>query len=282
MYQPIIIIGAGRSGTNLLRDLLSSFDDFSTWPCDEINYIWRHGNARFPTDEFTSKMAEPHIQSYIQNQFTSLYKKNKTPFIIEKTCANSLRVGFVNKAVPGSKFIHIVRDGRDVVASAIKRWKAPLDIGYIAKKARYVPKTDIPYYAFNYFLNRIHKVISTDKQLSTWGPRFKHDAPNLSLAATAALQWKTCVDSATSQLKQIPVNQHLTISYEDLIQKPNQVISSIFSFLETPLPETANAITQKTIRTTSIGKWRNDLLPNQHEEAMEIISQTLQEHGYEQ
>lgn len=281
MYQPTIIIGAGRSGTNLLRDLLTSFDSFSTWPCDEINYIWRHGNARFPTDEFTPAMATPRVQKYIQDQFLSLHKQTKTPFIVEKTCANSLRVEFVKKVFPKGKFIHIVRDGRDVVASAIKRWKAPLDIGYIAKKARYVPKSDIPYYALNYFLNRVHKLVSPENQLSTWGPRFKHEANDLSLTATAALQWKTCVDRASSQLKDIPTHQQLTIFYEDLIQNPDQVITAIFSFLETPPPGHIKDITDQKIRTTSIGKWRKDLQPDQLAEAMEIMGQSLQEQGYE-
>jgi len=34
----IIIVGAPRSGTNMLRDVLTSFDGVCTWPCDEINY----------------------------------------------------------------------------------------------------------------------------------------------------------------------------------------------------------------------------------------------------
>ena len=43
-----MIIGAARSGTNMLRDVLTSLDGVDTWPCDEINYIWRHGNIRWP------------------------------------------------------------------------------------------------------------------------------------------------------------------------------------------------------------------------------------------
>jgi len=58
LHPPIIIVGAGRSGTNMLRDLLAQLPEFSTWPCDEINYIWRHGNRGFETDEFTREMAD--------------------------------------------------------------------------------------------------------------------------------------------------------------------------------------------------------------------------------
>ena len=38
----------------------------------------------------------------------------------------------------------------DAVASALERWKAPLDLGYGLTKARFVPKTDLLYYAIHY------------------------------------------------------------------------------------------------------------------------------------
>ena len=55
----LVIIGAPRSGTNMLRDVLTSFDGIGTWPCDEINYIWRHGNVRYPSDEIPADRATP-------------------------------------------------------------------------------------------------------------------------------------------------------------------------------------------------------------------------------
>ena len=45
-FIPLIIIGAGRSGTNILRDSLCKVDGVVTWNCDEINPLWRHGNIR--------------------------------------------------------------------------------------------------------------------------------------------------------------------------------------------------------------------------------------------
>ena len=43
--NPIIIIGAPRSGTNILRDTISSFNEVGTWDCDEIPYIWLYGSV---------------------------------------------------------------------------------------------------------------------------------------------------------------------------------------------------------------------------------------------
>ena len=68
-YQPVIIIGAARSGTNMLRDVLTSLPGVGTWPCDEINYIWRHRNARNPLDEFQPEQATDPVRRFIRGEF---------------------------------------------------------------------------------------------------------------------------------------------------------------------------------------------------------------------
>ena len=101
-FKPIVIIGAPRSGTNMLRDVLCNIPDFSSWPCDEINYIWRHGNARYPSDEIPKEKATSSVKDYIQNCFEEIRKRTGSNFIIEKTCANSLRVPFVDAVLPNA------------------------------------------------------------------------------------------------------------------------------------------------------------------------------------
>ena len=158
IIDPVIIIGAPRSGTNMLRDILTSLPNVTTWPCDEINTIWRHGNVQHPSDEFTPAMARPEVSYYIQSQFDWIARKNCAHWVVEKTCANSLRVGFVDRIIPEAKYIFIRRDGLDSVCSALKRWTATLDIPYLARKARFVPFTDVPHYAFGYLCNRMYRL----------------------------------------------------------------------------------------------------------------------------
>jgi len=87
----VIIIGAGRSGTNMLRDMLTSLPDFATWDCDEINPIWRHGNIGWPNDEIPPENATTKVDDYIRRAFTSIWKAKKQPgYVVEKTCANSV------------------------------------------------------------------------------------------------------------------------------------------------------------------------------------------------
>lgn len=237
----MIIIGAGRSGTNMLRNVLSQLDGVVTWPCDEINYIWRHGNRDFPTDELQPSHATPAVASYIRSQFSSLIRSanldrypSEERIILEKTCANSLRVPFVDSALPEARYIHIVRDGRDVVSSAIQRWKAPLDIPYLIAKARFVPASDLPYYASRYFINRLVKLTSEESALSVWGPRFEgmsELAKNRSLPEVCAKQWIRCVELATSALKEMPDSKVFYLRYEDFVAEPVTTLESISRFL---------------------------------------------------
>ena len=118
---PVVVVGAGRSGTNLLRDLVCSFPGLATWPCDEINYIWRHGNRDAPTDELTADDARPEVVRYVRRAFDRQRRRAGGDAVVEKTCATTLRVAFAHRIVPEARFVVIVRDGRDVTASAMQR-----------------------------------------------------------------------------------------------------------------------------------------------------------------
>ena len=177
--QPVIIIGAGRSGTNMLRDVLTKLEGVDTWPCDEINYIWRQGNRDHPTDEFTAAHATDDVTHSIRSAFSRRIRQSDLcnyaegrRFILEKTCANSLRVPFVDAVLPEARYIFLIRDGRDVVASARKRWQAPLDIPYLLAKARYVPPSDLLYYASRYLGNRLSRQRSAEKEVVGLGTTF--------------------------------------------------------------------------------------------------------------
>ncbi|CAK8722860.1 Sulfotransferase [Candidatus Electrothrix laxa] len=284
MYKPVIIIGAPRSGTNMLRDLLIELSEVGTWPCDEINYIWRHGNVQYPSDEFTPQMASPEVRAYISKQFDKIGKGKKLDTVVEKTCANSLRVGFVNKVIPDAKYIFIVRDGMDVVASALKRWKATLNIPYVLRKTRYVPPSDLPYYASRYLLHRLYKLTSNEKRLARWGPVTDGmDAllEQYSLPEVCALQWKACVENAERDLSAIPAENILRVKYEEFVNEPVKEFARLAYFLNKQLPNTFDEYLHQNVRKDSVGKGRAVLGKVHREKIKSHIADTLATYGYQ-
>lgn len=282
-FQPVIIIGAARSGTNMLRDMLTRVPGVSTWPCDEINYVWRHLNATVPHDEFTPDHARPAVRRYIRREFEKRARHDGCRYLVEKTCANSLRVGFVDAVVPEAKYVFLVRDGRDVVVSAMRRWTAPLDPKYVFNKARFVPPSDLAYYAVRYLMHRTYRMFSMQKRLSTWGPRFlgmRDTLTTRTLEEVCAMQWARSVESAAKVLDQIGAERTIQLKYESLVQKPEKEFTKVLEFLSI---EGDFVQMQKAVRHVSplgIGNWRAALTRDAIDRITPIVEPQLALFGF--
>ena len=285
--QPLVIIGAGRSGTNMLRDVLTRLQGVDTWPCDEINYIWRHGNRSSETDELSVQQATSDVACFIRAQFSSIVREQGLlsfpegeRCIVEKTCANSLRVPFVDAVLPEAKYIFLIRDGRDVIASARKRWQAPLNIPYLLAKAKYVPKSDLFYYASRYLVNRVSKTSSTDKALSVWGPKFegmKAMSRRESLDYVCASQWVRCVESSQQAFDNMDKSKVISVRYEEFVSEPVAILESVAKFVGLRHNLSALEHACKDVRTGSVGKGKTDSLDQR---LLEIMTPTLTKYGY--
>lgn len=281
--KKVIIIGAPRSGTNMLRDALTSFDGIATWPCDEINYIWRHGNAKHPSDQIPASKASARIKKYINDRFAYIGKKYHADIVVEKTTANSLRVPFVDAVVPDAKYIFIYRDGIDAAGSALLRWTAKLDYKYLLKKARFVPLTDIPYYGLRYLWARLYRLFSKEKRVAFWGPSLDNlDAllDRHTLNEVCALQWQECVVMAEEALSIMPKDKVFKVRYESFVKNPHYEIKEILKFLEkkTDNLEIENAL--KNISAASIGKGRDLLGEAEVNKLRKLVGATLKNYGY--
>lgn len=278
-YRPVIIIGAPRSGTNMLRDVLARLPGFATWPCDEINYVWRHGNARYPSDIFPEELATPRASAYIRKRFEDLARSSGAGTVVEKTCANSLRIGFVDRILPEAQYLFIMRNGLDVVSSAAQRWKAPLDPGYILRKARYVPLSDLPYYGLRYLGNRLHRLASPDNKLAFWGPAMNDMQAVLqqhSLLEVCALQWQECVERAVRSFEMMPPGKVFSFKYEDFVVNPEGYLQDICDFLHAPAigaEQLSRAVEGVTV--ANIGKGVNRLAADEQNNISTLIGSTL-------
>lgn len=279
----VIIVGAPRSGTNMLRDVLTSFDGIATWPCDEINYIWRHGNVRYPSDEIPAERATPTVQNYIRQRFNDIRERYNADIVVEKTCANTLRVPFVDAVVPNAKYIFIYRDGIDATGSAKERWTAQLDIPYILEKARFVPKADLPYYGVRYFWARVYRLISREKRLAFWGPALDNMQSILqkhTLNEVCALQWQRCVDSAEKSFSGMPADKIIRVRYEDFVRQPVQDMARILEFMGKEVEPEKIAKAVEGVSPHSLGKGRKALGEQEAANLEALVGETLKRYDY--
>ena len=263
-FQPLILIGAARSGTKLVRDLVAEHLAVDKVPYD-INYIWRLGHEHIPHDELSPEMLNPRIQQRIRRSFERY--SSGAPFLIEKTVSNCLRVHYVCAVLPKAKFIHLLRDGRDVVASAYRQWIAPTDWRYILQKARTFPLTEAFGYALSYAGDVFRSLLVQDKKrFGTWGPRYAgidEDVAVKELIEVCALQWARCVERALRDLNSLPSEQVLTIRYEDFVRNPRNRLETIAQFAGIdPAPYSENAILA-TVSQENIGKGSRNLSAEQ-------------------
>ncbi|EDY85642.1 conserved hypothetical protein [gamma proteobacterium HTCC5015] len=279
----LIIIGAPRSGTNMLRDVLTSLQGIETWPCDEINYIWRHGNVRYPSDEIPADRATPAVQKYIRGRFDSIAHKTGAEVVVEKTCASSLRVPFVDKIVPEARYVFIYRDGIDATGSAKLRWTARLDIPYILEKVRFVPKLDLPYYALRYFWSRFYRLFSRDKRLAFWGPALDNMQDILqkhTLDEVCALQWQRCVDQSEKAFSSMPADKVIRVRYEDFVQSPRDELKRVLDFMGREVSDDKIAAAVSSVSAKSLGKGRQSLGEDQVRSLEKLVGETLKRYDY--
>lgn len=281
--QPIIILGAGRSGTKFLRSLLAVSPECQSIPYD-INYIWRFGNEANPDDELDVSQLSPQIKKYIRSQIAKYSADSESPnskFVIEKTVSNTLRVAFVNEVFPEAKFINLIRDGRAVTESAIRQWQEPPNQQYLMQKLKYFPWRNYAY-ALKYASNMVRSKVLGQTEGYTWGPKYKNideDVRNKTLAEVCALQWKECVEKCKNQLEDLPNNRYIEVRYEDLVSSP-QTVKDIGLFMGIKDIDVILKNYHNTVEDSNIEKWQTSLNKEDTESINNEILPLLERLGY--
>lgn len=144
-HDPIFVLGLPRSGTTLLRMMLDSHPDIMCGP--EAPWIAGRGRDRHPhlkaVVEFMVKnrwgavagfsgvdedIVYAAVGQFIEDILNAAAREHGKTRWAEKTPENMVAVPFLARAFPQGRFIHLIRDGRDVALSTIRmdRRKIPL------------------------------------------------------------------------------------------------------------------------------------------------------------
>jgi Sulfotransferase family len=257
----IVIIGAARSGTKMLRDALAEVTGVGKVPYD-IGYVWRYGNERHPDDAIEPDAISRRSARFIR-RFIDRYATGTTPAVIEKTVGNCMRVPAVAAVLPNATFIHLIRDGVDVIESARRQWTAPSDLRYLAGKLRHFPVRLAPRYGVKYLRSTASRVTNADRRVGSWGPRYQgidDDLREHDLLTVCARQWAYAVAAARAELAR-PGLSSTEVRYEDLVTNPEAELAQLAELVNLqPHPEQLE-LTSRHITQSRQGVGRERLTP---------------------
>ena len=249
--KPIVILGAPRSGTTLLFSIFSSHPDLwslygETEPIIQRyfhpeKFGWKRGEelaagdaAGPPAEQLKADLYKKVLnrQLFARNTYTKVYSgyhleklfrkvnqvfispvfKPETVRVVEKTPKNCLRVPFLEALFPDAFYVFLSRDPRTNIGSLMAGWKTA---------GRYethrVPGgTGIEGYDGDHWNFNLS---------SGW----KDYARERRLEEVCAWQYRVANQMALDALDNIPEDRQVSVKYEDLTSRPEEVISLLCS-----------------------------------------------------
>lgn len=260
LNKPIFLIGAARSGTTFLGDIIASHNDVAYWI--EPKYIWNYSNRNKNHDIRHPEEATSKVKKYIINKFLKFVLKNDANRFLEKTPSNCFRIPFIFQIFPDGKFVNLIRDGRDVAFSAKKKWTSKPDKTALLRRLLHleIPIVDLPFYGKEFFRDVIGRQLLPSKEF-VWGPKFRgiyQLKDQMSLLELCAIQWKQSVKTSLDDLSSLPNNQVLHVKFEDILKKPATTIIEILDFMELPIQNSIIDYAKREMKLSARFRWKKE------------------------
>lgn len=278
MPRTIIVIGAARSGTKIVRDSIAAAADAGAVPYD-VGFVWRYGNESSPHDVLLRRGIKPKTRRLVRS-YVAKYARNGV--VVEKTVGNTLRVPFVANIIPEASFVYVERDGVDVAVSTEREWLAENDLRYLVRKLRHFPARLLPSYGVKFARAQ---TVGRDKELGhvgSWGPRYPgidNDLRRHELLRICARQWRTSVTAARRDLAEVP--GVVRILYRDLVADPVDTLMRTLVALDLPIDGDRVAKAATMIDAGFARPARGKLTAEQRRVLTEEIGPLLEELGYD-
>lgn len=278
---PILILGAARSGTKLMRSLVAKGSGFAEVAYD-VNYLWRLGSENPPHDALAASDLTDETAERIRQEIGRAAGVAAGSFdFVEKTVSNILRIPFVLKVFPEARFVVVIRDGRDVAESALRSWSERPSAGYLLAKAATFPWMKCLGYAKRAATGAFARATGKG-ETSVWGPHYSGieiDLAHHDLLEVCARQWAACMDAYAASRHRLAPGRFIEIHYEDLVEAPEEEAERLAEFLKTERPSSLVDFARSSIRTDRVGA-RSALSEADRIRVEGLLARTLIRWGY--
>lgn len=268
--RPFFVVGNPRSGTTLLRFILSSHPRLHI-PSETgfLPFLGFEGDAQLTqvqvrdlldriatlnrewaglvddVEAFCQTLGQPTLASVLEGLYRKKIAAHSAGRWGDKTPGYVQHLPLLSRIFVTAQFVHVIRDGRDVTLSALKKWGRQC------------------WYMDSYYLLR---------------------------------NWVQNVGGGRVAGQALPTGCYMEIRYEDLVQEPEPTIRALCEFLGEPfhvamLEHSALAREQigpqghievrEPISSASVGRWRTGMSPFWQRVADEVAGPTLTACGYE-
>ncbi|MDH5477051.1 MAG: sulfotransferase [Nitrospinota bacterium] len=292
----VFIVGSPRSGTTILSEVLDRHRDITQWY--EPYFIWDWGIGNLDDDVRVEGMLTPDHRRFIQKEFGLFRQKSGSKVVIDKSPEHCFKIPFVQAVFPEARWIHLIRDGRDVTLSIKREWDLRRDIVKGLSLAKFYREVSTMMRLHHFWRNRIQiglfefmnmkslnplKYLNKSKWKGTagWGPRFpgwQEELEKLSLAQFTAMQWARSVEYTLEGLAAAPKGNVLDVRYEEFLDRPDEQLERICGFLGLEYDRGWNMA--HDLRPANQGKWKTDLTPELRKEIGPVITPALIKLGY--
>ena len=272
---PFFIIGSGRSGNTLLRSILSGNSDISIPPesyripfaikkfhifnnrdwdnlisqvlkefkdCKEF-YTWEIDITDVQKRLEDIADSKRTLSNIFDELFCTYAEKHSPGSKIwgDKTPMNTLYLDWIGTVFPRSKFIHIIRDGRDVASSYLKMER------------------------YDTILEAANRWINSIESAQSFGSKIKENY--------IEIRYEELVTKPEEVIKD--TCDFLDIDYDSKMLDHTKQVKKLG---DTDKEHHSNL--SKPISSDSVGKWRNNLSESDQESITKLLHKHLQRLGY--
>lgn len=261
LKSPIFIVGPPRSGTTWLSHAFEQTDEVAM--IREPRQIWEWGHWFRPDDHLVEADATPLIKQHIRKRFEKLTQREKKTRFCDKTPSNSLRTRFIQSIFPDGRFIFIYRDGRAVIRSTSEIKRVNMTWKNMWKRTCMRISQSSPTDLIGLF-SRINILTSkiTGQPIKNWGahpPGWREWQHLENQSIVLARQWAVTAKFALDDLRQIPEEQVLKVSYEKMIHEPRLQMKRIVQFAGLKNPDPLLQYAEETADPSRLEKWKKEL-----------------------
>jgi Sulfotransferase family len=241
----VFVVGSPRSGTTFLAGAVGAQPGFvdlgEVRPVKASIPRWR----QLPEEE-----AARELRATLERVRRLGLVRDLRP--VEQTPELSFVVGAAARAYPGATFLHIIRDGRDVVCSLLQK-------GWLRDEREGRDDAGNPY----------------GGHVRAWvEPERRDEFLRASEATRTAWAWRRYLGAA----RQAPAERTLELRYEQLANDPRATAEEIAARLGTHPEPLAQSLA--AVHARSIGRWRRDLTAEQVADVEREAGALLRELGY--